>query len=177
LAGEVPTIRRCQVYDIVPERQSAYVDEMNQRYDEIEVVGCDSAESAVRGADIVIPGGSITEERNATITSDWIKPGALIVTIDYDSYVTDECIDAMDIVMTDDYAQIEDARKNERKFLGVTRIDADNAELISERKGRRSDDSERIIAFNLGIALEDLATAAVILDLARSKNAGVELMP
>lgn len=177
LAGEVPTIRRCQVYDIIAERQAAYIDDMSQRFSEIEVVGSDSAESAVRGADIVIPGGPITEERNATIPSDWIKPGALIVTIDYDSYVTDECIDAMDIVMTDDYAQIEDARKNEHKFLGVTRIDADIAELISKGKGRRSSDSERIIAFNLGIALEDLATAAVVLELAKSKNAGLELAP
>ena len=162
-------------FDVIGE--DAYVEEMDQRIGGIEVIGCDSAASAVRGADIVIPGGPIEEERNATITSDWIKPGALIVTIDYDSYVTDECIDAMDIVLTDDYSQIEDARKNEHKFLGVNRIDADNAELIASGKARRSNDSERIMAFNLGIALEDLATAAEILKLARSKNVGVELDP
>ena len=177
LAGEVPTLRRCQVFDIVPERQAAYIEEMNRRFGGIEVLGCESAAAAVRGADVVITGGPIEEERKATITSDWIKPGALVVTIDYDSYVTDECIDAMDLVLTDDYSQIEDAREHEHKFQGVTRIDADTAELIAFGKARRSNDSERIIAFNLGIALEDLATAAAILELARSNNAGTALDP
>ena len=175
LAGEVPTLRKCQVFDIVPERQSAYIEEMDGRFGDIKVVGCDSAEAAISGADIIIPGGPIEEVRNATIMPEWIEPGALIVTIDYDSYVTDECIAAMDLVLTDDYGQIEDARKNEHKFLGVTRIDADNAELIASDKARRSNDDERIIAFNLGIALEDLATAAEILRSARARNVGVEL--
>ncbi len=177
LAGEIPTLERCQVYDIVPERQATYIEEMNGRFNGIEVVGCNGAEAAVRGADIIIPGGPIQEERNATIVGEWIKPGALIVTIDYDSYVTDECIDAMDIVLTDDYGQIEDARDKEHKFQGVTRIDADIAELISAGKGRRMNDDERILAFNLGIALEDVATAAAILNRAREKRVGVVLKP
>ncbi len=177
MAGEVPTLRKCRVYDIFPEREAAYIEEMDRRFGGIEVIGCDSAESAIRGADIIVPGGPIKEERNATIVPEWIKSGALIVTIDYDSYVTDECIAAMDIVLTDDSSQIEDARKNEHKFLGVKRIDADNSELIASGKARRSNDNERIIAFNLGIALEDLATAAEVLKHARENNVGIELDP
>ncbi len=177
LAGEIPTLERCQVYDIVPERQAAYVEEMNGRFNGIEVVACNGAEAAVRGADIIIPGGPIQEQRNATIVADWIKPGALIVTIDYDSYVTDECIAAMDIVLTDDYGQIEDARDKEHKFQGVTRIDADIAELIANGKGRRMKEDERILAFNLGIALEDVATAVAILNRAREKRVGMALKP
>jgi ornithine cyclodeaminase/alanine dehydrogenase-like protein (mu-crystallin family) len=177
LAGEIPSLTRCQVYDIVPERQAAYVEEMNLKFDGIEVVGLDDAESAVRDADIVIPGGPIQETRHATIVSSWIKPGALIVTIDYDSYVTDECINAMDIVLTDDHDQIKDARDKEHKFLGVDRIDADLAAVIATGKGRRSNNDERIIAFNLGIALEDVATAAEILRRAQDKGIGIQLDP
>lgn len=177
IAGEIPTLERCKVYDIVPERQAAYVEAMNRRFNGIEVIGCDSAEAAVREADIVVPGGPITRERSATIIPDWIRPGALIVTIDYDSYVTDECIAAMDVVLTDDYEQITDAREKEGKFQGVRRIDADLAELVATGRGRRSSDEQRIIAFNLGIALEDVATAAAILRLAREQDAGVLLQP
>ncbi len=177
LAGEIHTLERCQVYDTVPERQTAYIAELDGCFNNIEVVGYDCAESAIRGADIIIPGGPIQEERNATIMSEWIKPGALIVTIDYDSYVTDECIFAMDIVLTDDYKQIEDARKNESKFLRVNNIDADIAELIADNKGRRTSENQRIIAFNLGIALEDMATAVEILNMAKAKGIGVVLKP
>ena len=177
LAAEVAGLKLCRVFDIVPERQAAYVEEMDGRFNGVQVVGADNAESAVRGADIVIPGGPIRIERNATIVSEWIKPGALIVAIDYDSYVTDECIAAMDIVLTDDYGQIEDAREKEGKFLGVTRIDADNAEMITHGKGRRRNDEQRILAFNLGIALEDVATAAEILRRATENGIGIKLAP
>ena len=120
---------------------------------------CESAEAAVRGADIIVTGGPISEKRQPTLVPEWVSPGALLITIDYDSYVTDACIAAMDLVLTDDRGQIEDARKNEGKFRGVTRVGEDNAELIAHGQGRRTHDKQRILAFNLGIA-EDVATAA-----------------
>ena len=177
MAGEVSTLKYCQVYDILPERQAAFVDELNGRFNGIQVIGTNNAENAVRNADIIITGGSIQINREPTIVSDWIKPGALIVTIDYDSYVTDECIDAMDIVLTDDYEQLDDARKKEGKFLGVNRIDADNAQMIAYGMAIRENEKQRILAFNLGIALEDVATAAEVLRQANKKAIGVLLEP
>jgi len=174
IKGEVPSLRTCRAFDIVPERQAAYVAEMNGRFG-MAVEGAASAEAAVRGADIIVTGGPITEERKPVLEPDWVAPGALLITIDYDSYVTDACIDAMDLILTDDRGQIEDARINEGKFLGVTRIDADNAELIAQGSGRRENDAQRILAFNLGIALEDVATAAEIYRRAEERNAGVVL--
>jgi ornithine cyclodeaminase/alanine dehydrogenase len=175
LSAEITSLKLCKVFDIVPQAQAAFVRQMDGRFNNIQVVGVESAESALRDADIVIPGGPIQTERNASIVSAWIKPGALVITIDYDSYVTDECIAAMDIVMTDDQGQIEDARQQQGKFPGVTRIDTEVAELIAHAKGRRQDDQQRILAFNLGIALEDVATAAEILRLAEEQGIGVKL--
>ena len=177
LAAEVASLELCRVYDIVSERERTFVEQMDRRFNDVRVIGAKGAEAAVRGADIVITGGTIQEQRAPTIVSDWIKRGALVVTIDYDSYVTDECIAAMDIVLTDDYAQIEDARKNEGKFPGVARLDADNAELIARGKGLRQNDEQRILAFNLGIALEDVATAAEIVRRAEEKGLGIRLAP
>jgi ornithine cyclodeaminase/alanine dehydrogenase-like protein (mu-crystallin family) len=78
---------------------------------------------------------------------------------------------------TCDRGQIDDAMRNEHKFQGVSRIDADNAEMISASQGLRSDDGQRIIAFNLGMALEDVATATGILRRARERGIGVALAP
>ncbi|MBG06908.1 MAG: hypothetical protein CMM59_22865 [Rhodospirillaceae bacterium] len=174
IKGEVPTLTHCRAYDIMPDRQAAYVAELDGRFD-MAVTGAESAEVAVRGADIIVTGGPISENRQPTLAPEWVLPGALLITIDYDSYVTDACIAAMDLVLTDDRGQIEDARKNEGKFPGVTRVDADNAELIAHGRGRRTRDDQRILAFNLGIALEDVATAAEIYRRAEATNAGTLL--
>ena len=177
LAAEIPSLTQCRVYDILPEAQNDFVMQLDGCHNGVSVTGVQSAEEAVRGADVVITGGPIQEQRDATIVSDWIRPGALVVTIDYDSYVTDDCIAAMDIVLTDDFDQIEDARNNEDKFTGISRVDADLAQMITTGKGLRQSDDQRIMAFNLGIALEDLATAAEILKRARQKGIGVSLSP
>jgi ornithine cyclodeaminase/alanine dehydrogenase len=177
LAHELTSLEICHVYDIDPKRQAAFVDEMDGRFGAIKLQGAASAEAACRPADVIITGGPITMERNATIAADWIKSGALVVTIDYDSYVTDQCIAAMDIVITDDRGQIEDARLHEGKFTGVQRVDADNSELIAKGTGRRTSDDQRILAFNLGIALEDVATAVEIDRRARALSIGTVLRP
>jgi ornithine cyclodeaminase/alanine dehydrogenase-like protein (mu-crystallin family) len=78
-------------------------------------------------------------------------------------------------VLTDDRCQIEDARLHEGKFTGVTRIDAELANLLSTGKGRRTSEDQRILVFNLGIALEDLATGVEILKRARQKKVGTLL--
>jgi ornithine cyclodeaminase/alanine dehydrogenase-like protein (mu-crystallin family) len=174
IKGEVSSLSHCRAYDIVPERQALYVEEMNGCFG-MTVEGAADVEAAVRGADIIVTGGPISEKRTPTLVPEWVSPGALLITIDYDSYVTDACIAAMDLILTDDREQIKDAHINEGKFPGVTRVDADNAELIAHGKGRRKDDTQRILAFNLGIALEDVATAAEIFRRAKAANAGVLL--
>ena len=95
-------------------------------------------EQAVRDADVVITAGPIEDTRRATIIPEWLAPGSLTVTLDYDFYVTDAAIAAVDLVLTDDRGQIEDARLHEGKFTGVTRIDAELADLLSTGKGRRT---------------------------------------
>ena len=81
----------------------------------------------------------------------------------------------MDLLLTDDFAQIEDARLNEGKFPAVDRVDATLAELVAHGRGARTSDTQRILAFNLGIALEDLATAVELLKRAERSGAGTML--
>ncbi len=174
LRGVLPGLTRCQVYDIDPLREDRYVAEMRGRFG-LEIVGARSAEAATRNADIVIAAGPIEASRRPTLQPGWLAPGSLTITLDYDSYVTDEAIAAMDLVLTDDRGQIEDARIHEGKFTGVTRIDAELGELISSRRGQRTNDRQRILVFNLGIALEDLATGIEILRRARARKVGTRL--
>jgi len=174
LRAVLPSLVRCQAYDVVAEREAAFVRETHERWG-VFVVGAGSAERAVRGADIVITAGPIEDHRRATLMPEWLAPGSLTIALDYDSYLTDAAIAAADLVLTDDRGQIEDARRREGKFTGVTRIDAELADLLTTGQGRRTKEDQRILVFNLGIALEDLATGVEILNRARTQKAGTLL--
>ena len=174
LKAVLPSLARCQAYDVVAEREAAFVHETHDRWG-VSVVGAGSAEGAVRGADIVITAGPIEEHRRATLMPEWLAAGSLTIALDYDSYVTDAAIAAADLVLTDDRGQIEDARQREGKFTGVRRIDAELADLLTTGRGRRTHEEQRVLVFNLGIALEDLATGVEILNRARKKKAGTLL--
>jgi ornithine cyclodeaminase/alanine dehydrogenase len=175
LRAVVPTLTHCKAFDVVPERESTFVRDMHGRWG-VSVIGAGSAERAVRDADIVITAGAIEDIRRPTLVPEWLAHGSLTVTLDYDSYVTDAAIAAVDLVLTDDRGQIENARLHECKFTGVTRIDAELADLLTTGKGRRTSEGQRILVFNLGIALEDLATGVEILKRARQKKIG-KLLP
>ena len=170
-----PQFDRCVCHDLVPERQERFIEEMKGRFGFDSIAGMTGPEEVARNCDVLVTGGPIQKDRKPVIRSDWIKRGSLVVTIDYDSYVTDEAIGSMDLVLTDDYGQIEDARRNEGKFPGVMRVDSEVAELVAHGKGARTSDEQRILVFNLGIALEDLATAIEILDRAEKADVGTLL--
>ena len=170
-----PQFDECLCYDIVSERQERFVAEMTGKFGFASIVGMDSPEEVARNCGVLVTGGPIQKDRRPVIRPDWIGPGALVVTIDYDSYVTDEAIRAMDLVLTDDYGQIEDARRNEGKFPAVTHVDSSVADLVAHGKGARTSDAQRILVFNLGIALEDLATAIEALNRADRKGVGTML--
>src|SRR5262249_4621883 len=101
LVGTLPRLDRCQVYDIDSRREDAYVAEMGGRFG-IEVVAARSAQTATKDADIVITAGPIESVRRPTLQPGWLSPGCLTTTLDYDSYVTDAAVAAMDLILTDD---------------------------------------------------------------------------
>ena len=170
-----PQTNQCVCYDLVPERQERFIAEMTGRFGFDSIVGMTGPEEVARNCDVLVTGGPIRKDRKPVIRPDWIPAGMLVVTIDYDSYVTDEAIRSMDLVLTDDHGQIEDARRTEGKFPGVTRVDSTVADLVAHGKGARTSDEQRILVFNLGIALEDLATAIEILNRAEQADAGTLL--
>jgi ornithine cyclodeaminase/alanine dehydrogenase len=142
---------------------------------DLEECICFDVRQDARASDILITGGPIEVVRKPTIKPDWINPGCLVVTIDYDAYITDQAIADMDIILTDDVGQIEEERRTNQKFLGVRRLDTTLADLVTFGKGKRQSDSQKILGLNLGIALEDLAFAIEILRRAEERGLGINL--
>ncbi len=170
-----PGFDRCLCYDIHPERQQRFIAEMTGTCGFASIEGMSGPEEVARHVDVLVTGGPIEKDRRPVIRPDWIGAGALVVAIDYDSYVTDEAIRAMDLLLTDDFGQIEEARRHEGKFPAVDRVDATVADLVAHGRGARTSEAQRILAFNLGIALEDLAVAVELFERAERSGAGTLL--
>jgi ornithine cyclodeaminase/alanine dehydrogenase-like protein (mu-crystallin family) len=77
----------------------------------------------------------------------------------------------MATIVTDDRGQIEHL-KEYGLFLGVPRLDGELADVIAGNLPGRKVEKDRILCFNLGIALEDLVTAVEIYQRAKSSATG-----
>jgi ornithine cyclodeaminase/alanine dehydrogenase-like protein (mu-crystallin family) len=77
IARAVPTITEARVYSTTPENRERFAAEMSS-FLGIDVRAVDSAEAAVRGADIV---NSSTNTSTPTFEWSWVKPGALVMSI------------------------------------------------------------------------------------------------
>ncbi|MGH8617073.1 MAG: ornithine cyclodeaminase family protein [Burkholderiales bacterium] len=172
----VPGLKLCRAYDTVPAHAERYLQEMAGRHGvEIELVA--SAEAAVRGADIVMSSGPIQKVRAPAIAADWIAPGCLFISLDRDSYIGDDAIASMDVVLSDDREALLHAKAHEGAFAAVSRVDADLTDLAAGAGVQRRTPGDRVAVFVNGLGIEDLAAATEIFTLARQKNAGTLLAP
>ncbi|MBM3135132.1 MAG: ornithine cyclodeaminase family protein, partial [Chloroflexi bacterium] len=78
-------IQRVYAYDIVPEAQARYVQEMAARLG-VSIIGVDEPRQAVAESDLVVTAGPILKQPHATIQKDWLRPGAFASAVDFDSY-------------------------------------------------------------------------------------------
>jgi ornithine cyclodeaminase/alanine dehydrogenase-like protein (mu-crystallin family) len=160
-------------YDIVREVQDLYVREMSAKLD-LDITGVDKPEDAVRRSDLVVTSGPILKHPSPTIPKDWLKPGAFASAVDFDSYWTGEALIQADKISTDDHAQFQYYRQS-GYFTQTPDPYADLGEIVAGLKPGRQSEAERIIAINLGLALDDMAVAPEIYRRACEKGLGISL--
>lgn len=166
-------IRRVYAYDIVPDAQQRFVEEMSARLG-VEIVGVEHARQAVVESDLVVTSGPIRKQPTPTIERDWLKPGAFASAVDYDSYWQPAALAQMDKIATDDHAQFQYYR-NAGYFQHTPDPYADLGEIVTGAKPGRERDDERILAMNLGLALDDMAVAPEVYRRARERGVGTWL--
>jgi len=168
-----PNLTTVLAYDINPAAQEAYVTEMKQRTG-LEVVGVASPREAVCEADLIATSGPIIKDPKPVIPAAWFRKGAFAVALDYDSYWKPEALAAADKFCTDDLPQLNYYRSL-GYFKNLPDIYADLAEIVIGAKPGRERDDERCFAMHLGLAIEDLATAPLVLARARELGLGTPL--
>jgi alanine dehydrogenase len=176
LVRKIETLR---AYSRQAAKREQFAREMSSRLS-ISVVPVDSAERAVRDADIVI---TATTSTQPVVNGSWLKPGAHINAIGANfpqkRELDDEAVSRAGLIAVDlrEQARMEAGdlihgfAGNESRWERVHEL----AEIVAGKvKGRTS--AEQITLFkSSGIASEDIAVAAPIYELARERRIGTQL--
>lgn len=166
-------LKRVVAYDALPEQTDRFAIEVEQRW-ALEVVKVRQPREAVAGCDLVVTAGPILHTPHATIKAGWLKEGAFASLVDFDSYWDGAAMKEADKFCTDDVPQLEHYREI-GYFQHIPPIYATVGELVAGKKRGRENSKERTMTCNLGLALDDMATAPLVYRRAIDRKIGTWL--
>jgi ornithine cyclodeaminase/alanine dehydrogenase len=166
-------LEEVKAYDVNAENLRRYVEEMTIKHG-VRVVPVDSPRRAVENCDIVVTAGPILKNPKPVIEASWFKDGGFACPLDFDSYWKPEAMYSMDKFCTDDIEQLKYYRQ-QGYFRDIPEVYAELSEIISGKTHGRENSRERIMSMNLGLAIEDMATAKLIYEKARKTGVGTKL--
>jgi ornithine cyclodeaminase/alanine dehydrogenase-like protein (mu-crystallin family) len=168
----IPALNQVKAYDISNDAARKYAEEMGGPGLDIRIVG--SPLEAVEGSDIIVTAGPILKTPNPAIEGDWLKQGVFASPVDFDSYFKKSAFDSCDKFVTDDRDQCL-YYKSLGYFQHIPDIHADLGEIAAGLRPGRERSDEKIICANLGLAMDDMATAIKIYQRAVDSNIGTWL--
>jgi len=173
LRAVLPGIASVRAYDPDTARAADFAAGVRARHGVAVTVVADP-EAAVRGADVVVTAGPILRTPHATIRAGWLAAGAFASAVDFDSYWHPDALRELDLFTTDDRAQLEHFREI-GYFRDIPPVAADLGELVAGTRPGRTSDRQRTMACNLGLALDDVAVAPLVLRAAEQRGLGTVL--
>ncbi len=170
---ELFKLETVKAYDISDKAASSYSAEIRERF-ELDVTIVGSPREAVIGCDIVVTAGPILKEPHATIKAGWLEEGAFASLVDFDSYWHPDAMSEVAKFCTDDMPQLRHYQEV-GYFQDIPEVYADLGELVSREKPGRESAEERTMTANLGLAMDDVAVAPLIYQMAMEKSIGTWL--
>jgi alanine dehydrogenase len=135
---------------------------------------CASARDAVEAADMVVTTVPAAEGLTPFLDGNWLKPGAFAAMVDLGRSWRRETIRDLDVMATDDRTQSA-VIAADGKLAHAGPWPADLADLVARRHPGRTAASQRTGFIFAGMALADLAVAALAYRRALAANAGTRL--
>ena len=170
---ELFPIEQVKAFDVDTDAANQYAAEMRKRFAvDVDVVAEPMA--AVNDSDIIVTAGPIMKTPHATIQAGWMKAGAFASLVDFDSYWHPAALHETAKFCTDDTPQMLHF-KTLGYFKDTPEIHADLGELVLGNKPGREAPAERTMTANLGLAIDDMAVAPLIVKKAKEKGIGTWL--
>ncbi len=168
-AAHLEALRRIRPLDDVrvwsPRSATSFAD----RHPAVRAVG--SAEEAARDADIVVVA---TTSREPVLEGSWLRPGTFVATVGAarpDWRELDDEVLATARLVVDSRAAAGVESGDIRRALELGRsIDAELGEVVSGAARGRSGDDEILLFKSLGMAVEDVAAAELVLTTLRDSR-------
>jgi len=166
-------LTRVMAYDVDRDAARAYAEELGERFD-LDVTVVDTPKEAVSGCDLVVTAGPILKKPHRTIRAGWLDEGAFASLVDFDSYWHPDAMKEADKFCTDDTPQLRHYQEV-GYFQDIPPLYADLGELAIGQKPGRETPVERTMTANLGLAMDDMATAPLLYEKAVEKGVGTWL--
>ncbi len=166
-------LKRVVAYDTAPEQIDRFATEIEKRFN-LPVTKAKQPREAVEALDLVVTAGPILHKPHATIKAGWLKEGAFASLVDFDSYWDGAAMKEASKFCTDDVPQLEHYRSI-GYFQNIPPIHATVGELVAGKKHGRENAKEKTMTCNLGLALDDMATAPIVYKRAIERDAGIWL--
>jgi ornithine cyclodeaminase len=179
--ARLPGVRQVQVAGRDPARAKALVDELIESGTAATPVA--SVEEAVRSADVVC---AATHAAEPVVRRAWLGPGTHVNSVGYNTAgegeVDVETVrDALVVVESRSSAlaappagAVELGRAIERGAIEADHVQEIGEIVAGDRPGR-TDDGQLTLYKSVGVAAQDAAAAAMVLEAARARGAGTEV--
>jgi ornithine cyclodeaminase/alanine dehydrogenase-like protein (mu-crystallin family) len=176
--SRVLTIKELRIFSRDKERRTSFANEQAEQLG-VEVAAVDTAEAAVRGADVVV---TMTTSKSPVIQADWVGPHALVIAAGsnypHKTELPAELVERAQTVVVDQLAaaQIESGdliqAHEAGKFDWARAVEFGH---VVAGKWKRPEKPGITLFESHGLALWDLAAASTVLPAARKRGMSEEL--
>jgi ornithine cyclodeaminase len=187
----LPELRTLYLFDLIP----AHVERLQKELEptllerHIQIRSMDQVQAAVRPAQLVI---AVTTTTEGYIPYHWLRKGAIVLNVSLDD-ILPEVVLNVDTVVVDDWMLV---KNDTRRLLGrmyrqgtiigpddtfpessarCRRVDAQLGELVIGHKRARKHRDDIILINPFGLAIEDVALAAKVYQIALAQGLGQKL--
>ncbi|MBY3122487.1 ornithine cyclodeaminase family protein [Rhizobium laguerreae] len=134
------------------------------------IVHVKEAEVAIRAADVVVTATSRLED--VAFQYGWAKEGSLVLPVHARGW-SEDVTTASDKLLTDDVEQFKNYMfADGSPYRDISRVLGSCSDVVAGRLAGRVRNMDRIVVFNLGLALHDIALGAAILTIAEGRGLG-----
>jgi alanine dehydrogenase len=143
---------------------------------ELGATACASFEDAVRGADVV---AATTHSAEPVVRAEWVAPGTHVSSVGYNapgSELDSALVRAATVVVESRDSSFAPPPGGAPELEGVDPASvAELGELVSGSRRGRATPVEITLYKSVGVAVQDLAAAALVLAAARERGTGIEI--
>ena len=172
LKSMIPNIIKAKVYDINSSASESLKRDFEKSLN-IEILICDNPEKACKNSNIIVTGTQKLEK--PIVKNEWFEKGCLGFGLENSRAWYGDAILGADKFITDDWDQTVSFSKIGAFPDGLPALYAELGKIVTGQLPGRTSEEERILAINIGLALEDMVVADRLYKMALELKMGQTL--